>query len=101
MVNLSSKFMLKKRLKFSTNVKPENSKTKCIIFSNKIKDRLNVTPVKLHGDNLPWVEKDKHIGNILECNNSMKKDIAGKRLQFIRKVNSLSQELCETGIRCT
>ena len=88
MVNLCSKFMNKKSLKFSTNVNPVKSKTKCLIFSKKAKDRTNVIP----GDDLPWVSEVKHLGNLLECNNSMKRDITVKRGRFIGKVNSLSQE---------
>ena len=92
MVNKCSDFMKKKGLKFSTNVNPEKSKTKCLIFSKKRKDRMNVTPIKLNGDNLPWVGEVKHLGNLLESDNSMRRDIAIKRGQFIGKVNSLSQE---------
>ena len=35
----------------------------------------------------------KHLGNILQCENSMKNDVAMKRGRFIGKVNSLMQEL--------
>jgi hypothetical protein len=55
MVNICSEFMRKKSLKFSTNINIEKSKTKCIIFCKKPKDRSNVTPVLLNGDSLPWV----------------------------------------------
>ena len=92
MINKCSDFMKVKKLKFSTNVDPRKSKTKCVIFSKKAKDRQNVAPVKLNGDDLPWVEEVKHLGNLLECNNSMKRDISVKRGKFIGKLNSLSQE---------
>ena len=92
MVDICSEFMRKKSLKFSTHLNPAKSKTKCIIFSKKPKDRVNVIPVKLNGDSLPWVGEIKHLGNILECDNSMKRDITVKRAKFIGKVNSLAQE---------
>ena len=92
MINMCSVFMKKKKLKFSTDVDPVKSKTKCVIFSKKEKDRLNVAPVKLNGDDLPWVAEVKHLGNLLECNNSMKRDLTVKRGKFIGKLNSLSQE---------
>ena len=92
MVNKCSEFMKKKGLKFSTNVNPEKSKTKCLIFSKKRKDRLNVASIKLNENNLPWVGEVKHLGNMLEPENSIRRDIAIKRGQFIGKVNSLSQE---------
>ena len=92
MVSKCSDFMKQKKLKFSTNANPIQSKTKCVIFSRKAIDRLNVGPVKLNGDDLPWVDEVKHLGNLLECNNSMKRDIAIKRGKFIGKLNSLAQE---------
>ena len=92
MVDTCSVFMKKKCLKFSTNANPAKSKTKCIIFSKKPKDRENVLPIMLNGDNLPWVGEIKHLGNILECDNSMKRDVTVKRGRFIGKINSLSQE---------
>ena len=70
MVNIGAEFMRKKNLKFSTNANIEKSKTKCIIFAKKHRDRFNVCPVKLNGDNLPWVSEVKHLGNILESDNS-------------------------------
>ena len=82
-----------KHLKFSTNVDPDKSKTKCIIFSPRAKDRNGVAPILLNGDPLPWVREVKHLGNILQCENNMKRDIAVKRGKFIGKVNSLLQEL--------
>ena len=85
-----------KKFKFSTNVNPSKSKTKCVIFSKKAKDRKDVTPVKLNGDDLPCVEEVKHLGNLLEYNNSMKRDISVKRGKFIGKLNSLSQEFVFT-----
>ena len=92
MVNHCAQFMKKRGLKFSTNADSDKSKTKCIIFSKKPKDRKNVAPIKLNEDILPWVEEVKHLGNILECNNSMKRDISVKRGRFIGKLNSLAQE---------
>ena len=40
MVNMCDKFTKMKNLKFSTNADPSKSKTKCIIFSKKIKEQL-------------------------------------------------------------
>ena len=91
MVSKCSDFMKQKKLKFSTNANPIQSKTKCVIFSRKAIDRLNVGPVKLNGDDLPWVDEVKHLGNLLECNNSMKRDIAIKRGKFIDELSALAQ----------
>ena len=74
----------------STNIDPVKSKTKCVIFSpRKI---AAVSPIKLNSDYLPWVNEIKHLGNLLESNNSMKRDITVKRGRLIGKINSLSQE---------
>ena len=87
MVDTCSVFMKKKYLKFSTNATPAKSKTK-----KKPKDRDNVLPINLNGDNLPWVGEIKHLGNIVECDNSMQRDVTVKRSRFIGKINSLSQK---------
>ena len=92
MVNLCQKFASNRNLKFSTNTNPEKSKTKCLIFSKKVKERENVLPILLNGVPLPWVEKVKHLGSTLQLDNSMEMDIAQKRGKFIGKMQSLLQE---------
>ena len=89
MVDICQKFAKSKRLKFSTHVDPAKSKTKCILFAKKLEA---VSPIFLNGDPLPWVKEVKHLGNILQCNNTMKMDCVRKRGKFIGKVNSLLQE---------
>ena len=69
---------------------PNKSKIKGIIFSkNPVRQ---VSPVILNGDPLPWVSSVKHLGNTLQCNNTMQMDCALKRGKFIGKLNALSQE---------
>ena len=92
MVNLCQSFVAQKNLKFGTHPNPDKSKTKCIVFSKKRKDHLDLHPVHLDGVPLPWVSKVKHLGNLLQCDNSMSEDIQIKRGKFIGKVNSLLQE---------
>ena len=90
MVKICEKFADSKSLVFSTNVDPVKSKTKCIIFSRK--KVAEVSPIMLNGDPLPWVLQLKHLGNILQTDNSMKLDCVSKRGKFIGKVNSFLQE---------
>ena len=45
MVSICEKFAKSKSLKFSTNPDPSKSKTKCVIFSPKVKDRSEVAPL--------------------------------------------------------
>ena len=92
MVDICQKFTERKNLKFSTNPNPEKSKTKCIVFSKKQRDLRDIAPIRLNGDPLPWVQQVKHLGNILQCDNSMKIDCTIKRGKFIGKLNSLMQE---------
>ena len=92
MVNTCQKFTKKKNLKFSTNPDAAKSKTKCIVFSKKAKNLKNVSPILLNGDPLPWVQQVKHLGNVMQCDNSMQIDCTLKRGKFIRRVNSLLQE---------
>ena len=82
----------RKNLKFSTNENPEKSKAKCLVFSQKANDRLNNLPVHLDGNPLPWVSQVKHLGNLLQLDNSMKVDMSQKRGKFIGKMSSLFQE---------
>ena len=72
MVNLCQDFASSRNLKFSTHVNPAKSKTKCLVFSKKAKERENVLPVMLEGVPLPWVSQAKHLGNLLQLDNSMR-----------------------------
>ena len=92
MVNICENFMKKKNLKFSTHPDAAKSKTKCIVFSKKAKDLRNISPIFLNENPLPWVQQVKHLGNILQNDNSMKIDCTIKRGRYIGKVNSLLQE---------
>ena len=93
MVTICEKFAKLRKLKFSTNCNPALSKTKCIIFSKLKSCQVDVAPIILNGDPLPWVEKVKHLGNILEPSNTMRIDCVLKRGKMIGTVNSLLQEL--------
>ena len=92
MINICEKFAKKKNLKFSTDPNPSKSKTKGVIFSKKAVNTRNIPPVLLNGDPLPWVSQVKHLGHVLQCNNSMQTDCLQKRGKLIGKLNSFSQE---------
>ena len=79
MVTICEEFAKLRKLKFSTDVDPIKSKTKCVIFTKVKNARENVGPILLNGDPLPWVDEVKHLGNILEYNNSMQRDCLVKR----------------------
>ena len=92
MVNLCHDFAAKRNLMFSTNTNPDKSKTKCLVFTKKPRDRADILPVQLDNSPLPWVSQVKHLENLLQVDNSMKMDIGQKRGKFIGKVTSLLQE---------
>ena len=92
MVNICQDFASSKNLQFSTNENPKKSKTKCLVFSKKAIERGNIEPIKLAGVPLPWVSQVKHLGNMLQQDNSMKVDMCQKRGKFIGKMQSLFQE---------
>ena len=77
---------------FSTNIDPEKSKTKCIIFSPKENTRIGIDKVILNGNPLPWVTEVNHLGNLLQSDNSFKLDCALKRGKFIGKIHTLLQD---------
>ena len=74
MVSICEKFAKMRKLKFSTSLDPNKSKTKCIMFTKGKLDKDSVAPILLNVDPLPWVESVKHLGNTLEFNNSMRTD---------------------------
>ena len=89
MINICEKFAGNNNLKFSTNIDPKKSKTKCIHFS---KQKIELARILLNGDPLPWVDSALHVGNTLERNNSFAKDLRLKRGDFIGRVHSILQE---------
>lgn len=92
MTTICENFAKEMSLKFSTNLVIEKSKTKCIIFN---KDNLNsdfIHPIILNGQELPYVSEIKHLGNVLQIDNSMNNDCNIKRAKFISKLHSLGQE---------
>ena len=92
MVTTCEMFAKENNMKFSSNVNVAKSKTKCLIFSKKKQEEMNVDRVILNNNELPWVEQIKHVGNMLQCDNSFRADCLIKRGQFIGKIHSLQQE---------
>ena len=51
-------------------------------------------PVKLNGQDLPWVESADHLGHTLHQVTSMEKDCHRARARFINKNVQLREDLC-------
>ena len=52
----------------------------------------NICPILLNNLPLPYVTEIKHLGNTLQSNGSMTKDVSCKRAKFISKIHSLNRE---------
>ena len=77
-------------LQFSTDPNPKKCKTKCIAY---LKNERPLRKLQLCGNNLPWVDAGKHVGNnIGNVMDGMKKDMRIKRAKYIDKNNELCQE---------
>ena len=91
MINNSANFMASHNLTFSTNSDPRKCKTKCMAFLGKEQE---LRKLQLCGNELPWVERGKHLG--ISLNNKLGKtlssDIMEKRARYIQVNNELMQE---------
>ena len=101
MLAICEKYAEDHGLKFSTDKNPQKSKTKCLAFLQKEKV---IRPVRLCGNELPWVESCVHLGNTIVTDRGReirKQDIKNKRAAFINKTNNILQEFhfCHPKIR--
>ena len=91
MLKVCEKYAEQHNLAFSTNENPNKSKTKCIAFLHKERE---LRKLKLCGNDLPWVQKGKHLGVKIENkkNQILSGDIMEKRAAYIQRNNELMQE---------
>ena len=92
MVNICHEFVSARNLKFGTNADPNRSKTKCIMFTKRVRSQEPPKNIILDGHILPWVKQLKHLGHTIQSDNSMSIDVVQKRGCFIAKMNSILQE---------
>ena len=62
LVDKCQKFASQRNLKFGTSPNQQKSKTKCIVFSKKMKNRAKLAPIMLDGQKPPWVSSVNHLG---------------------------------------
>ena len=90
MLVICETFAAERNLSFSTDVNPAKCNTKCTVFSRA---KPVVSDVKLCGNNLPWVDKFKHLGNTISNDIVLtSQDVCVKRAQFITKTIEICQE---------
>ena len=93
MVDVCESYAVEHNLIFSTDPAPALSKTKCIFFCGRQGRVKYPEPVKLGGQDLPWVESAAHLGHILHQQVSMEKDCTRARAKFIERSVQLRQDL--------
>ena len=98
MLHICENFSDEHSMVFSTDPIPSKSKSKCLMFSRD-KTVEQILPVKLNGDNLPWVETAKHLGNHLSSKLDLstfspetRTDLLSKRAIFYDKVHQIQQQ---------
>ena len=90
MINEAESYANFHNIKFSTDPNPRKSKTKGIIFK-KTKLKNEPTNIVLSGNNLPWIEGAKYLGNtVTNIINGLQ--IRVKRARYIGKNCELLQE---------
>ena len=93
MVDVCQSYALDHNLVFSTDPAPALSKTKCIFFCGRPGKVNYPDPVKLDGQDLPWVESAVHLGHTLHQLTNMEKDCQIARARFIDKTVQLREDL--------
>ena len=98
MLDICENFAIEHSMQFSTDSNPSKSKTKCILFSRTISNE-NVKNVLLNGNELPWVESAKHLGNLLAnkinyrfMSPDTKMDLRQKRAIFFQRCHQIMQQ---------
>ena len=90
MVKICQDHASKNDLLFSSDPDPEKSKTICVAFN--CQDKKKLADIYLDDNALPWKESAKHIGNILQENGTMDKDLKVKRAKFIQTCMAQNDE---------
>ena len=92
MVDVAEKYAREHKIQFSTDPKPEKSKTKGMIFSQKPLNYVP-SPITLSGRALPWVTNAKYLGNKLtSIMDGFQQDVRVKRACFIERNCEILQE---------
>ena len=90
MVNVCEKFGTKANLKFSTDINPNKSKSKCIyMVGPHVRHPVHPAPIQLYGKDLPWVSHANHLGHEIQEDATMIKDANMKRAAFLSSCNDI------------
>ena len=76
---------------FSTDVNPAKSKTKCIFVVGNARNMRKPVPLRLCGQDLPWVESATHLGHELHQSGTMEHDAKVARARYIDQTVEVRQ----------
>ena len=93
MLQVCEKYAGEHNLVFSTDPVPAKSKTKCMLFSGRLGRVKYPDPLKLAGEELPWVDTAEHLGHTLSQMTNMEKDCQRAREKFISKTIDVREQL--------
>ena len=84
-------FAIRQNMRFSTDPEPRKSKSKCIFVCGR--NRIIAKPAALthYGVYLPWVSIANHFDNELSEENTMDRDIRGKRATFVTRKTEIRE----------
>ena len=91
MLATCEKFAAENNLKFSTDIDPQKSKTKCIYMCGKMGNVQYPASLQLYGVDLPWVTSAVHLGHELHQLGTMEHDAKVKRAIFIQNSTDIRE----------
>ena len=93
MLFICEEFAANHNLEFSTDPVASKSKSKCILFCGRLGKVSYPAPVKLCGQDLPWVVTADHLGHTLGQMTNMEDDCKRARAKFIAKSSEVRDQL--------
>ena len=77
------------------------NKSFCIVINNKPRDKKNIHPVVINNHTLPYTEKCKYLGHIINNNLTDDDDIASQKICIYTQANALARKfyLCNNSIK--
>ena len=91
MLATCERFAADNNLKFSTDIDPKKSKTKCIYMCGKMTNVQYPVSLQLYGVDLPWVTSAVHLGHELHQLGTMEHDAKVKRAIFIQNSTDIRE----------
>ena len=79
------------------------NKSFCMVIDNKPRDKKNIHPVVMNNHTLPYTEKYKYLGHIINNNLTDDDDIARQKRCIYAQANALARKfnLCNSSIKTT